>query len=58
MKTQLAIWLGVLLILLLQVITPAQYPEREDVLWARTAPAGSITMDGDDSTDSPQLLGI
>ncbi|HSW53739.1 MAG TPA: T9SS type A sorting domain-containing protein [Ignavibacteriaceae bacterium] len=46
MKTQLAIWLGVLFILLLQGVTPAQYPEREDVLWARTAPAGSITMDG------------
>lgn len=46
MKTQLEIWLGVLLILLLQGIILAQYPEREDVLWARTAPAGSITMDG------------
>jgi Secretion system C-terminal sorting domain len=46
MKTQLVIWLGVLSILLLQGTAPAQYPEREDVLWARTAPAGSITMDG------------
>ena len=46
MKTHLAIWLGVLLILLLQGIILAQYPVREDVLWARTAPAGSITMDG------------
>jgi hypothetical protein len=46
MKTHLAIWLGVFLILLLQGIILAQYPVREDVLWARTAPAGSITMDG------------
>ena len=46
MKTHLAIWFGVLLILLLQGIILAQYPVREDVLWARTAPAGSITMDG------------
>jgi len=46
MKTHIAIWLGVLLILLLQGIILAQYPVREDVLWARTAPAGSITMDG------------
>jgi len=46
MKTHLAIWLGVLSFLLLQGIILAQYPVREDVLWARTAPAGSITMDG------------
>jgi hypothetical protein len=46
MKTYRAIWIGVLLILLLQGIILAQYPVREDVLWARTAPAGSITMDG------------
>ena len=46
MKTHLAIWLGVLSFLLLQGILLAQYPVREDVLWARTAPAGSITMDG------------
>jgi hypothetical protein len=46
MKTHLAIWLGVLSFLLLQGIILAQYPVREDVLWARTAPEGSITMDG------------
>jgi len=46
MKTNLAIWLGVLLILLLQGVILAQYPVRQDVVWARTAPAGSITMDG------------
>lgn len=46
MKTYLAIWLGVLLFLFLQGIILAQYPVREDVVWARTAPTGSITMDG------------
>lgn len=46
MKTNNTIYLGVLLILLLQGILFAQYPVREDVLWARTAPASSITMDG------------
>ena len=46
MKTNNTIYLGVLLILLLQGILLAQYPVREDVLWARMAPAGSITMDG------------
>jgi hypothetical protein len=46
MKTHFTIWLSVLLIILLQGISLAQYPDREDVLWARTAPAGSITMDG------------
>lgn len=46
MKTHNTIWLGVLFVLLLQGIIVAQYPVREDVVWARTAPAGSITMDG------------
>jgi hypothetical protein len=46
MKTNQTLLLSVLLILLLQAVTVAQYPVREDVVWARTAPAGSITMDG------------
>ena len=46
MKTHNVILLSVLLILHLQGIVLAQYPVREDVVWARTAPAGSITMNG------------
>jgi len=29
-----------------QISLNAQYPTREDVVWARTAPAGTITLDG------------
>lgn len=46
MKTNKAMLFSLLLILLVQSALLAQYPVREDVVWARTAPAGSITMDG------------
>ncbi|MDP2365084.1 MAG: hypothetical protein Q8M94_15110, partial [Ignavibacteria bacterium] len=34
------------IVLLLQVISLAQFAPRQDVMWARTVPAGTITMDG------------
>ncbi len=34
------------IVLLLQAITFAQFAPRQDVMWARTVPAGTITMDG------------
>jgi hypothetical protein len=46
MNTRLLLSFCVLSVLFLQGIILAQYPVREDVVWARTAPAGSITMDG------------
>ncbi|HEX9250926.1 MAG TPA: hypothetical protein VF870_01735, partial [Ignavibacteriaceae bacterium] len=33
-------------VLLLQVVTLAQYAPRQDAVWARTVPAGTITLDG------------
>ena len=34
------------IVLLSQAITFAQFAPREDIVWARTVPAGTITMDG------------
>ncbi len=34
------------ILLLTQVISFAQFAPRQDVIWARTVPAGTITMDG------------
>ena len=44
MKTHRSIIL--VMVLLLQAISIAQYAPRQDVIWARTVPAGTITMDG------------
>jgi hypothetical protein len=44
MKTHRLIILG--MVLLLQAVSLAQYAPRQDVMWARTVPAGTITMDG------------
>jgi len=46
MNTPIRLWASIIIILLVQGLLFAQYPAREDVIWARTAPAGSITMDG------------
>jgi hypothetical protein len=46
MKTVKMLFISAVLILFLQEVLFAQYPAREDVIWARMAPAGSITMDG------------
>jgi hypothetical protein len=34
------------MVLLLQAVSLAQYAPRQDAVWARTVPAGTITMDG------------
>jgi hypothetical protein len=34
------------MVLLLQAVSLAQFAPRQDVMWARTVPAGTITMDG------------
>ena len=52
MKTNFILWICVSLILVFQGVIFAQYPPRQDVIWARTAPAGSITMDG--QLDEPE----
>jgi hypothetical protein len=52
MKTVKMFFASVVLVLFLQELLFAQYPVREDVIWARTAPAGSITMDG--QLDEPE----
>ena len=44
MKTHRLIIL--VMVLLLQAVSLAQYAPRQDVMWARTVPAGTITMDG------------
>ncbi|MCU0343714.1 MAG: T9SS type A sorting domain-containing protein [Ignavibacterium sp.] len=44
MKTHRLIIL--VMVLLLQAISLAQFAPRQDVMWARTVPAGTITMDG------------
>jgi len=46
MNTPIRLWASIMVILLVQGLLFAQYPDRQDVIWARTAPAGSITMDG------------
>lgn len=46
MKTPLQLWISIMIVLLVQGSLFAQYPDRQDAIWARTAPAGSITMDG------------
>lgn len=44
MKTHRLIIL--VMVLLLQAVSLAQFAPRQDVMWARTVPAGTITMDG------------
>ena len=44
MKTHRLIIL--VMVLLFQVVSFAQFAPRQDVMWARTVPAGTITMDG------------
>ena len=46
MKTPIQLWASIIIVILVQGLLFAQYPDRQDVIWARTAPAGSITMDG------------
>ena len=36
----------VIMLLFFQVVSLAQFAPRQDVMWARTVPAGTITMDG------------
>jgi hypothetical protein len=40
------LFIVLLLFIALQISINAQYPTREDVVWARTAGAGTITLDG------------
>ena len=44
MKTHRLIIL--VMVLLLQAVSLAQFAPRQDAVWARTVPAGTITMDG------------
>ncbi len=46
MNTRFQLLFGVLVVILFQVTASAQFPVREDVVWARTAPAGSLTLNG------------
>ena len=46
MKTHRLIFPILVMVMLLHVISLAQYAPRQDVMWARTVPAGTITMDG------------
>lgn len=46
MKSQIKIFTVFVIVLLLQSLTFAQFPTREDVVWARTTTAGSLTLDG------------
>ena len=46
MKTHKLIIPIIAIVLLSQAITFGQFAPREDVMWARTVPAGTITMDG------------
>jgi hypothetical protein len=46
MKTNFILSICISLVLVIQGVLFAQYPPRQDMIWARMAPAGSITMDG------------
>ncbi len=46
MKMKMFYTFAVMIILLLQSFSLAQYAQRQDAIWARTVPAGTITMDG------------
>jgi hypothetical protein len=46
MKTKFTVLAFFTLLLLFQSVVSAQYPKRTDAIWARTVPAGTITLDG------------
>src|ERR1035437_9114001 len=46
MRNKLSVITFFTLLMLIQSVVSAQYPKRTDAIWARTVPAGTITLDG------------